>query len=479
LIYLSLKRHKNTDILRRFISTINCQSDTILRNLRVIKTILLLILTTFTLFYLLKNAIFDDSKEHILTTPDSQSTLEISDNNINSIQNYNNASDTPELSSLLDEIIFNQNTQEEYNAFFLSWMKKEPFEVMVYLLNLKDDELRFSMLLFAMEAWSNIDSNDLNKWLSITQNTYTLDFVIVSLAKNNTLPLRLAIQYAEKINSTSLRDKSITEIIQNRVYTDIYSVIEWAGNNDDVYREYGKKIYEVVIKENIEVALSYTYLLSDKDNSVNASIINIFIDQTFKLVSVEQFAADNIALALLSLPDTEFSSKIIDAISPIILSSITIDNGISLIDSISNDGIRDMMQQKMVAILIQDDIPSALNYINYLENDEKRQETFDTIIYHWANQDLSAASDWLSSVDINNSDAGFSLAEIAIQQKNIVIASEWVKKIEDRYDVDEMHYLIFKELYQKDRDLGISYINSQTSFSEQDIYMILNSMNDN
>ncbi|MEL0629775.1 hypothetical protein [Psychromonas aquatilis] len=414
-----------------------------------------------------------------MTTPDSQSNFKISDNNINNVQIYNNVSDNSELSSLLDEIIFNQNTQEEYNAFFLSWMIKEPLEIMAYLLNLNDDELRFSMLLFAMEAWSEIDPDELNKWLLITQKTYTLDFVIVSLAKNNILPLRLAIQYAEKINNTSLRDKSITEIIQSRVYTDIYSVIELASNNNIVYREYGQKIYELVIKEDIEVALSYTYLLSDKDNSVNASIIDIFIDQTFKLVSTEQFSADNIALVLLSLPHTEFSSKIIDAISPIILSSITIDNAISLIDSISNDGVRDMMQQEMVALLMQDDISSALNYINYFENDEKRQETFDTIIYHWANQDLYAASEWLTSVDISNSSAGFSLAQIAIKQNNIDIAREWVKKIESRYDVDEMHYLIFKELYKKDTDLGISYINDQTNFSEQDIYTILNSMNNN
>ncbi|MEL0658717.1 hypothetical protein V6255_06130 [Psychromonas arctica] len=402
--------------------------------------------------------------------------------NNNDDNRYQNRSDSSELSTLLQQVIITDNKQytaAQYKAFFVLWMSKEPESVMAYLLNLKDGDFRFSMLLLAMKAWSDTDSDALNTWLLMTKTGTTLDFVIVELSQNNNISPQLAIQYTEKINEIDLRNKSIDQILQKWVDTDIFDAVDWVSQNNIAYQQYGLPIYSLVIEEDMDVALSSLYLLSDKDPSITAAIIDAITTKTFQLVSEEGFDADNIALALLSLPHNDFSDTIIEAILPLILSHSSTDNTISLIDNISSDEVRDAMQQKMVGILMRSDIPTALNYIDYFESDDKRQQAFDTIINHWAEQDLSAASDWLSSVDIGNSDAGFSLAQIAVQQNDINIAQKWIKEIENNYDVDEMHYLIFNQLYQENTSSAVDYLNDQTDFSEQEIHTILSSMNSN
>ncbi|WP_236546694.1 hypothetical protein [Psychromonas sp. L1A2] len=452
---------------------------------RLIKTLFIVLLTTFLLIVLLKNVIFDESKKStISTTLNHQTTSMLPHNemNHNDKNRYQNVSDSSEPITLLQQVIVagnKQYTETQYKAFFVLWMSKEPESVMAYLLNLKDENFRFSMLLLAMTAWSDSDSDALNTWLLTTKTGTTLDFVIVELSQNISISPQLAIQYTEKINEIDLRNKSIFNIIQKWVDTDIFDAVGWVSQNNVAYQQYGLPIYSLVIEEDIDVALSSLYLLSDKDPSITAAIIDAITTKTFQLVSEEGFDADNIALALLSLPHNDFNDTIIEAILPLILSHSTTDNTISLIDNISNDEVRDAMQQKMVGILMRSDIPTALNYIDYFESDDKRQQAFDTIIYHWAEQDLSAASDWLSSVDIGNSDAGFSLAQIAVQQNDINIAQKWIKEIKNNYDVDEMHYLIFTQLYQENTDSALDYLNDQTDFSEQEIHTILSSMNSN
>lgn len=65
-------------------------------------------------------------------------------------------------------------------------------------------------------------------------------------------------------------------------------------------------------------------------------------------------------------------------------------------------------------------------------------------------QDLSAASDWLSSVDLGNSDAGVSLVKIMMHKQDLNIVKKEVKEIEQTHDVEEMHFLVFNIFYQDD-----------------------------
>lgn len=458
---------------------------------RLFKTLLILLLTAVLIILVLKNSIFYTSKNsNVSTTSNNQTTSIVSNNDIidtelhhyKNDQNYQNVNERSELNTLLNQFIVGDNKQYtvvQYNTFFERWMSKEPKNVMVYLLNLKDEHFRLSMLLLAMTAWSDIDSDAFNAWLWLTKASATLDIAIFELCQSNNLSPRLAIQYTDKMNDIDLRDKSITNIIQKWVNTDTLDAIDWVSQNNETFQQYGEQTYSLVIETDIDVALSSLYLLSDKDPSITAAIIDAISTKILQLVSEEEFDADNIALALLSLPNSDFSDTIIDAILPLILSHSSTENAISLIDNISSDDLRDAMQQKMVGILMDRDIPTALSFIDYFENDDKRQQAFDTVITYWAEQDLPAASDWLSSVDIGNSDAGFSLAQIAVQKKDVNIAQKWVKKIENTYDVDEMRYLIFNLLYQEDTDLAVNYLNQETDFSEQEILTILNAKNDN
>ena len=458
---------------------------------RLFKTLLILLLTAVLIILALKNTIFDISKNsNTSTTPNNQTALIVSNNDIidtelhhyKNDQNYQNVNESSELNTLLNQFIVADNKQYtvfQYKAFFERWMPKEPKNVMVYLFNLKDEHFRLSMLLLAMTTWSDIDADAFNAWLWLTKASATLDLAIFELCQSNNISPRLAIQYTDKMNDIDLRDKSITNIIQKWVSTDTLDAIDWVSQNNEIFQQYGEQTYSLVIEADIDVALSSLYLLSDKDPSITAAIIDAMTTKIFQLVSEEEFDADNIALALLSLPNSDFSDTIIDAILPLILSHSSTENAISLIDNISSDDLRDAMQQKMVGILMDRDIPTALSFIDYFENDDKRQQAFDTVITYWAQQDLPAASDWLSSVDIGDSDAGFSLAQIAVQKKDVNIAQKWVKKIENTYDVDEMRYLIFNFLYQEDTDLAVNYLNQETDFSEQEILTILNAKNDN
>lgn len=445
---------------------------------RLIKALFILLLTAFLFAFLRKNVTFDGSIDPNHPTISISSNNEIIHNDDGKKQNVNNSS---ALGTLLHQFIVanTQHTTAQYKAFFELWMSKDPQGIMIYLLNLKDKDVRLSMLLLAMATWSDIDSGAFNIWLLTTKTSTTLDLAIFELSQSNLIASPFAIQYTEKISDIELRNQSITHIIQKWISSDMFDAIDWVNQNNLTFQQYGLQVYSLAIEEDIDLVLSSLYLLSDKPISMTAPIVDAISTKIFQLVNEEEFDADNIALTLLSLSNNDVSETIIEAILPLILTHSTTENAISLIDNISDSDFHDAMQQKMVGILMERDIPAALNFIHYFESDDKRQQTFDTIISYWAKQDLSAASDWLSSVDIGNSNAGFSLAEIAIQKKEVNIAKKWVKEIEDSYDVDEMHYLIFNLLYQEDIDSAVNYLNEQTHFSEQEVLTILSAMNDN
>ena len=211
------------------------------------------------------------------------------------------------------------------------------------------------------------------------------------------------------------------------------------------------------------------------------SFVNSRSNNSSKIVSLQLLINDemikrnkaSIPKLIIHKIGNKFNDTIIQSIVPIILPYSNTENMITLIDQIPRGEKRNMIQQKMVRILMNKDIPAVLEFINYFDTDDMRQQALNTITNKWAEQDLLAASDWLSTVDIGTSNAGYSLAQIAVRQKNIGVAKKWVKEVEKTHDIDQIHYAIFNLLYQKDIYSAENYLNSETSFSKDEISTIL------
>ena len=135
---------------------------------RIFKVIVLLLFISLIIAFFFKDSFIDSSKKsyYLLKTHYQKAsnkpeklTRPQDNEKASSNQSLSNISD---LNYLLGKFIVPTNKEYtfiEFSAFFNKWMSKEPKHVMIYLLNINDDDFQLLMLQLAMLAWSNINSN--------------------------------------------------------------------------------------------------------------------------------------------------------------------------------------------------------------------------------------------------------------------------------------------------------------------------------
>lgn len=360
------------------------------------------------------------------------------------------------------------NTEKNNLKNILSiWIKKNPNAVMNYLLALRDDKFKTTVLALAMEIWHRHEENALNNWLLTAPISNTLDDAITMFCTFDKLSLGRSVQYARYINNINKQDTTTKALLKKWIKIDTASSIQWMVDDYESYQRFGVETYQVILDSDFNAALLSLPVLSSGDLSTSQNIIDIFIAKLYLSVDYENIDINSIKTSILTLPESDFKDMVLLSIAPVIFKIGDAYDGMVFIEAMPSGPSRDSLEYNLINLLVQRDVVMALEYVGQMGNDN-RQDLHNTIITQWAQKDLVAANEWLKQSEIKSTDFIMPLVQTAINKKNAEIANEWLKKIDKDHDTSELKFRIAKLLYEESPQSGLEYLQGASQFSEEE-----------
>ena len=359
------------------------------------------------------------------------------------------------------------------NDFLMQWMQKHPKVIMDYILTINDKNFQLNVLVLAMKIWHDEASSALEHWLSTVKSNDVIDNAIVGLCHIDSVDLATSLRYAEKINNIEQQDRTILMQLKKWIEVDVDATISWVLKSDGSYQRFGVDVFQELMSHDFETALFSLSLLSNGDLTTSRSIIDLFVSKAHQSINNENADIESISMAILLLPHSDFSEMVLLSLAPIILEQNDIYSNINFLDELPTGTIKDSLQHQLVSLLVERDVITALDYVALMDESENRQQVLNTMTIQWAKNDLSAASEWLESSNIASTEIILPLVQIAINQKNTDIASEWLNKIQSTEETAEFEFKVAKLMYEKDPYSATEYLQESSQLSQENQTLLL------
>ena len=370
------------------------------------------------------------------------------------------------LSDLQKKIHANTKRKTLENILTL-WVKKNPHTLMNYLLTLRDEKFKITVLALAMEIWHSHEKGALTNWLLSVPVSNILDDAIAVFCTFDTLSLDESVGYARHINNINKQDNATKALLKKWIEIDTTNSVQWMVDDYDSYQRFGVEVYQVILDSDFNRALLSLPLLSTGDLSTSRNIIDIFIAKLYLSDENEDIDIHSIKTSIVTLPESDFKDMALLSLAPVIFKFGDAYDGVVFLKTMSPGPARDSLEHNLINLLVQKDIVIALEYVEQMDNDN-RQDLHNTIIAQWAQKDLLAANEWLKQYDSKSTDFILPFVQTAINQKNAHIAKEWLKKIDKNIDTTEIKFRIAKLLYDESPQSAHEYLQDISRFSEEE-----------
>ena len=359
------------------------------------------------------------------------------------------------------------------NDFLIFWMQKQPKVVMDYILTIDDKKFQFSVLVLAMTIWHDEVPSALEHWLLTVESSDVIDNAIVGLCHVDSVDLAISLRYAEKISNIEQQDRTILMQLKKWVEVDVDATILWALKSNDNYQRFGVGIFQELIRNDFEIALFSLSLLSNGDLTTSRKVMDLFVTKAYQDINDQGADIDAISMAILLLPHSDFSEMVLLSLAPIVLEQNDMYSSMKFLDQLPTGTIQNALQHQLVSLLVERDVIAALDYVALMDESKNRQQILNTMTIQWAKNDLSAASEWLGSSNIMSTDIILPLVQIAINQKNTDIATEWLNKMESTEETAEFEFKIAKLMYEEDPYSARKYLQEASQLSLENQTLLL------
>lgn len=353
--------------------------------------------------------------------------------------------------------------------FLDTWIQKKPREVIRFILSMKETKFQFNTLILAVEIWHKNDPEELDRWFTKAKpNT-----LLTALCNSKTFIPSTCILYAERIMDMESRNIIIRLQLKPWTIIDTEKAISWSANNQRNFDHFGIDVYRYSIDINFDTALSSLSVLNNIDASNSSKIADLINKKLYQLKNDIEIYANITATAILSLSDSTFKDTLLISLAPTFFKFGSLYNNMILLESMSDNSVRDSLQHNFVTKLTQQKgAQAALEYLEQSNTGNKKQPLITTVLMTWGQDDIYAAHEWLTSWHEASIETKKILIQIAINQENIDIATALVESIKNSpehiYETVEYDFHIAKLMYKQNPNSAIEYLRGITELSNEE-----------
>ncbi len=442
-----------------------------LSNTRV-KHASLIFLIVFSLVSVYQDVVYDDSEpvdDAVLLDTTSESTL----SNTARVENLHKGEkgfDREEARRELNQVLSvadptQRDTQLE--ILFSKWLAVDPKDAMLAIAELLPNSDGVHIYHLAIGLWLDRRPKDLMQWLDKRDPSEELDLALAALCRDDETPESLAIQLAQNILDLRSNNETTMLVLQRWLARDPEEPLAWLGESAAHADSYAVSVYEILVKNNLPLALeSINHLrFADKDhadaigNLISGAIVEMDID-------------DGMMSSILTSLANHETQGIFRRFLPAVIKRIMPSQARLLVDELDDD-LKGSMQQYLAYSWAKDDPRSAGEYALSLPPGSAQAQSINDVVRQWSTVDLHSASDWLTTVEGERDSAIRSITRAALDAGSIDLAKKWLTQIEDASLRQEPMFDIAHALYQEDPMMAKEYLEGATLFSGDEKKAIL------
>ena len=359
-----------------------------------------------------------------------------------------------------------RTSDDTVGVLLKGWISERPSELLGFILQMRDRELRLKFLGRAMELWHNDAPDALYEWVSTVSGSPPM----TELCGTESFAPKLCVEYAEKLADIGQQNRIINHQLRPWLIADSDEVIAWLVKGDERYQRFGANVFSALIELDFDTALFLLAQISDRDLSTSTEIADLIVQKLYQTQnSVQTNASANAALAL---SDSIFKDRLLLALAPVLFELGDTYNSIVVLDAMSDGSARDALQHNFVRKLTeQQGAEAALQYLAQLNDQRKMQELIDTVMVRRSRDDLIDAHALFKTLNNPHPETILSLTQVAIEQKNIPIAVELLdslKNTSNNIETAEYDFQLARLMYDDNPESAFAYLDANLELSTED-----------
>ncbi len=295
------------------------------------------------------------------------------------------------------------------------------------------------------------------------QNTVYPDKLFINMVNDNTVDLTNKLNLAETISDDSRRNKTLSKLIHQKVFTDTEEIIRWSIEQKEHREEWLELVFTILSNSMFTSAIQSLTFLHDSSLTQQRLAIQTIIDN-FKIGNINN--TDNI-LPLFSLTPNELRSEAVYALLPLLVQEKNLNfDDLNRMTALLSDKVEDSYYEQLTINWASRDPNQAAKYAEKLHGNA-RHFAINGVIKSWAKKDLDAANNWLTTIEDDQDLIAETMGYEAAKKGNVQLANEWANKIKDsKLQFNAISYLI-RYWYKESPEAGIFRLVFQQSLTTQ------------
>lgn len=359
----------------------------------------------------------------------------------------------------------NQKRQAALEQFYADAIAQDPYELLDLIHSLDTEQLRIDTYLGAFTVWVEVDLPGFYEIENAILISVETDQAFAHIAQLEQIELSQALLWTDAIVQQKLKRTTIKQLIRNNAQSEPETIIEWALA-DESRQDYIPSIYKQIASQSPSQAMALYSWLESESIELQKNVMAQLIDAT-----PPELIDDAYIEFISQISDEELLNLVIHIAMPKLTEAGQIDALDQLLSAVYDEEKYARMQSRLVAKWSKTDPELALDYTDYIEDNQPRVAAIASAMKAWAEKDYPSAETWLDERASSLSDVSQPASKLAVagsySAEHINSATNWLAKISNERVLKETAERVIRNWYEHSPKQAMSYLQQTQLISDE------------